>query len=159
MSSAKLNPETPTRFDVIAELSAETLQQSVQQYDAKQGKFIRFGRMIIIGPATPTQPSGLSVAHIDIAHASFNHPDKSFRARVQSAADEADPAESIGADYPGMLDAGHYELKLGEDHIVRGIEFDGISSTFRRSAELRGRPETGYIAQKALGSAILVLAI
>jgi hypothetical protein len=148
-----------TKFDVVAELSTSALQEAMQIYGTDNGKFIRFGSLILLGPNTPVEPDGLAVAHLDIASAAFGHPDDGFSQRVQAAASESDPSMSIGADYRGMLDAGSYSFSLGDDGVaIASITFDRLSASFPRSAELYGRGETGYIAQAALGLDVSVQA-
>jgi hypothetical protein len=153
------SPDVPTKFDVITELSAGVLPEIMHTYGVDKGKFVRFGTLILLGPATPIQPDGLSIAHLDIASAASEHPDAGFRQRVQAAVDASDPAQNIGADYRGMLDAGLYAFSLTADSAVESVTFTGGSSTFQRSFELRGRGETADLARIALGPGVNVQAV
>ncbi len=144
-------PNYPTKFEAITELSAKALQNIVEEYGVNTGKFVRFGSLILLGPRVDIQPKGLTMMHLDIASAAYEHPDETFRQRVQDAISAADPALSIGADYRGMEDAGHYDFNLRYDKSVADISFASASTTFPRSIELIGREQTGLLAQTILG--------
>jgi hypothetical protein len=148
----------PSSFDVVSELSDEALISDYRSYGVDMGKFVRFGPLIIVGPATPTLPDGKRPYHLDIAEAAYYNPDPELRSRVRLAADHADPARNIGQNYPGVMDAGHYLIEVDDTKSVTGLMIFGFSTHFRESVYLHGRAETGYLARVALSPNVSVQA-
>lgn len=159
MALEESTPALPTSFEVVKELSNDALLSAYRAYGTDMGKFVRVGPLIVIGPATPIQPSENFPYHKEIADAAFHHTELELRNRVREAAHNADPVKNIGGEkYAGVLDAGHYLCEIQNDNVLVAVSFFGFSSGFRESVFLHGRNETGYLARAALSDTVSVQA-
>ena len=137
---------------IVHEANDETIRGYIEG-NKLRGKFVRFGDIIVLGAADNRSMTPL---HRQIAFvAKVTNPDHVFKSRIQEASMQVDPADSIGKDFVGMVDAGHFVID--PNSVPPRLRFSDKSSDFGRADE-PGRQRTVELAQIAVGKSIAVSA-
>ncbi|HEY5442481.1 MAG TPA: hypothetical protein VIJ68_03005 [Candidatus Saccharimonadales bacterium] len=141
--------------DLICEPDADILADWYHQHRVAEGKFIRIGGIVLMGPGFPDPLSHEPLKHFDIAYAAFHIADETLRSRVIAASEESRAEAVLRDDGRNVVDAGHYSCTIGEQGVLAALEVWGESSDLGRADEV-GRQKTIDIFQGKLGSSIPV---
>lgn len=148
-------PQFPRIYDLIREPSGAGILELISAYGKSQGKFVRFGNVVLIAPAIGLYPNGAHIVqHVDIELAGFDTPDAVLRQKVREATDTAAGSEFLKGEH-GLVDAGGYSAVVLKAGTVASLSVFGESTDLGR-ADDTGRAETIEIFQAYMGPDIPV---
>jgi hypothetical protein len=153
----------PLSAEVVRPLESKSLIGFAQEHDAKDGKFVRLGELIVIAP------------DIDIADGVLSHPSILYSALLDGQRDLVDAVwaetkrfEEIrirdridflnSHDSKLLIDAGSFTFNLADDATVGTVTFYDRSEEFGEGY-VAERRRTGRIAGAILGQDVAVGAI
>jgi len=154
-AQAELGEALPDKeYGFVHELDPDFLRFIYEKLEQRKGKFVRVGEMILVAPLEETWGNRTrKPQHMDflsLANESSNDDFKLRLIRAQSAA-----RDEPGALDPrnGILDAGRFEFRVGQDYNLKQFTIFGWSSGYGE-APPEQRDRTIEIAKRVLGPGV-----